>query len=237
VTLGPVEATFLKWLASGLSGCRFAQRDYSKERRILLPLVGPELEFDSLEVALDGFSKRGMPVVALFPWACSEGDVVGIISALSRRDRWTCEIVSGLPIPRGRIPIRIAYSTDGGYVSEAMGFGPLLAMPPTRRAPFVGLGAWAGGRENPFAPPKRGPADLSFLDMPTDLTEPEHRKLFDKSTTWTRARMSNPADDPPDDARSYRRIAFSLSEDSREALIEAGLQVTATRAPPAAEPG
>jgi hypothetical protein len=165
-------------------------------------------------------SAAGVPTIALFPWVRDELDVCGIISALNDRERWTCEIVDGLPIPRPCTAVRIAYTTRSGDESSAMGFAPLLAMPTTRRAPLVALGAWAGGRKNPFIK-KSGMSELSFLDMPPGEGEDEalQAKRRKESARWTRERLDNPSDDPA----SYRQVAFCLSTDARATLQLAGV--------------
>jgi hypothetical protein len=213
--VGPVETTFLMWLRSGLSGCWFASNVGAGAGGIALPLIERDLQLDLLESALDGYAKRGVPAIALFPWVTSESDLVSVIAALAKRPRWKCRIVEGLPIPRPCTALGISYVTLGGDDSSAMGFAPLPTMPVTRRAPVFGLGAWAGGYDNPFVGVRKG---LSFLHMPQagDKDLFRHRRAL--SERWTGDRIG----DPNEPSRLYYSVAFCLSSACRRELDAAG---------------
>lgn len=211
------QATFLAWLNSGLSGCWFASNVARGTSRIALPIVGRDLKVDLVESALDQYSKRGVPTIALFPWVAAESNLVEIIATLAQRPRWRVRIVDGLDIPRACTPVGVWYETTNGELSSAMGFAPLLAMPVTRRAPLVAIGAWAGGYENQFIKRRNG---LSFLHMPQACDLETFRKRQDLSRTWTQEAIA----DERDPSSLYYQVAFCLSPEARAPLEARGIR-------------
>lgn len=163
-----------------------------------------------IETFFDEWAAAGLATVAVFPWVRVEDDIVEIVSRLAEADsgRWECRL-SKAKLPRACTPIGIGYRTRSGFLSDTMGFAPLLTMPATRRAPVVALAAWAGGRDNGRAPPpeKRRPEALSFVDMAHGLADEKYDEVYSDTVKWANERFADPDDSPS----KYYRITYCLS--------------------------
>lgn len=69
---------------------------------------------------------------------------------------------------------------------SALGFAPLGTMPVTRRAPYVALGIWAGGYDNPFR--KRPDEFVGAGDMKHGLAEESYHRMRVDTVANMRAR-------------------------------------------------
>jgi hypothetical protein len=111
------------------------------------------------------------------------------------------------------------WTTKNGDTSEAMGFAPFLSMPVPRRAPYVAIATWPGGRANPFrgqgSTPSARPGVVSFLDARHGMDEAEYEAYWAETIDRVTTLMAV----PPDDARLYRRAAFVISPDAAARLV------------------
>jgi hypothetical protein len=96
-----------------------------------------------------------------------------------------------------------------------MGFGPFVTMPATRRAPYVCIATWPGGRANPHRKrPKNGIVDFLDCALPKALSDAEYKAAWDESVTRTGELLREQGDDPS----FYREVAFRLSATAAEAF-------------------
>ena len=105
-----------------------------------------------------------------------------------------------------------------GVISETMGFAPFASVPVPRRAPYVAIATWPGGRSNPFrgqdlTPPSRT-GQVSFLDAPHGMEAADHEQRWHATVGRVTTLMSV----PPDDASLYRRTAFVVPPEHAEHL-------------------
>lgn len=103
------------------------------------------------------------------------------------------------------VGVGIEFSTRSKARSSVMGFAPSGFMPVTRRAPFVAMALWAGGRDNPFF--RFSPAGtVNMADVPTGLERESYERTWQRSVAATRRRL----EDPQFDAVWLRKVAFCL---------------------------
>jgi hypothetical protein len=205
---------FRLWIRAGMTGCEFAKRLSGKADHVAIALHldrdVPATEW--FESVFDPNSDADRAVVAVFPLISSEHAVVEFINALDRV-RWRIQRRTK-PSPTGGVLIGMDWTTKNGDVSEAMGFAPILSMPVPRRAPYVAIAMWPGGRSNPFrgqgSTPAARPGVVSFLDAKHGLAEAEYEARWAETTDGVTKLMTM----PPDDAKLYRRTAFVISPEA-----------------------
>lgn len=207
-----VGVHFQLWLRAGLTGCAFAQLLASKaDRTAITAHVDAELPLTNwLNNAFDAHASAGRAVIAVFPGIANEHGLVELLNALHRDTRWRLRRRAKTS-PRGDMLVGLEWQTRDGDVSEAMGFAPFAAMPVPRRAPYVAIATWPGGRSNPLrgrgsTPPGRT-GEVSFLDAPHGLNEVDYEARWARTMATVASLMVV----PPDDARLYRRTAFVIA--------------------------
>lgn len=124
---------------------------------------------DALTANLMQFGVDKKAALIAFPDLQREEDVLQLLKRLTEvSDRWRYEVRDGDPAP-----VSVYWRTEHGDESDALGLGPFLTMPETRRTPYVCLALWPGARS-------KSPADrpVSFMDMPSRLHDDEHSNLI-----------------------------------------------------------
>lgn len=217
----PSEDYLRRWVGSGLTGCGFAKGIARKAGRVatlswvdepteeLLGILDPFLEQSCIE---------GRFPFVLLPRVRDGIGIVQLLALLRDAPRW--EVA---PTPwshrapeRRDVAISVHWKTPGLMRAVAMGFAPLGSMPVTRRAPYVALSLWPGGRDNPHF--TKSPGDLvSFADAPTNLSKDAHDKLWETTARETRTMLG----DPFDDVVWLRRVTFCLPESDTTDLFPA----------------
>lgn len=91
-------------------------------------------------------------------------------------------------------------------------------MPVPRRAPYVAIATWPGGRLNRFRgqgpTPSGTTGQMSFLDAPHSMEAAEYEARWFETVARVTALMSV----PPDNASLYRRAAFVIPPEHAEHL-------------------
>jgi hypothetical protein len=174
-----------------------------------------------LNSALEEHAKFDRVVIAVFPRLTSELAFVEFLNALGADPRWALRRRSK-PSPSGGVLIGVEWTTASGEVSETMGFAPFASMPVPRRAPYVAITTWPGGRSNPIrglgsTPPGKA-GEVSFLDALHGFEHDEYEQLWARTSAKVGLLMSV----PPDDPRLYRRAAFVVSAEYASRLIVRG---------------
>ena len=145
-----------EWFNHGQSGCKFAGHLAARDPRLafIVHLGAPtEIVLDELEEQVDAAGKTQDVSMLVCPRIESEAGIIELLRHLAQGRRWQVRVHE----PRGRpesqmLGLGVTFETTTGDRSAAMGFAPSGFMPVTRRAPFVALALWAGGRENPKFP-------------------------------------------------------------------------------------
>ena len=211
---------FRLWLRAGLTGCAFAKLLAGKTGRVAVELrVDTEIPLTEwLNNMFDVHAKDERTVNAVLPTIASEHALVETLNELGADPRWT---VRRRPrtSPTGGILIGLEWRTHAGDISEAMGFAPFATMPVPRRAPYVAIATWPGGRSNPFrgrgSTPPGKPGEVSFLDASHGFDAEQYETMWSETT----ARVASVMSVPPDDPRLYRRAAFVLSAEHAAGLV------------------
>lgn len=200
------------WLLGGHTGCAFAKSlaaDKSDGSARITFVAQPQLDVTRLNRLLDECSRQQTPAVVIFPNVRSVGAVADLVHQLASDQRWTCSRPRIAGFQRNDDLVRILWrSPFEGWASEVMGLAPLLTMPVTRRAPFVGLALWPGGpSEHRLYPRDEGKADvLDLLDTSHPFDDKAVASMKDRSILATKTMMSS----PNDSVRNYRIVAFAL---------------------------
>jgi hypothetical protein len=200
---------FRLWLRAGMTGCEFARLLAGKSGRVAIELyVDPELPPTNwLNNAFDEHAKADRAVIAVFPRIANEIGLVEFLNVLGTDARWKIRQRSKIS-PNGGVLVGVEWITASGDVSETMGFAPFATMPVPRRAPYVAIATWPGGRSNPFRGTGSTPVgklgEVSFLDALHGYDQERYETLWAETITAVGALMSM----PPDDPRLYRRAAF-----------------------------
>jgi hypothetical protein len=205
-----------------MTGCEFARLLAGKSGRVAVEVhVDAELPSTSwLNNAFDEHAKAARAVIAVFPSIANEIGLVEFLNALGGDARWKIRRRSKIA-PNGGSLVGLEWVTGSGDVTETMGFGPFATMPVPRRAPYVAIAAWPGGRANPFrgtgsTPPGR-PGEVSFLDVSHGYDQEWYETLWAETTAGVASLMST----PPDDPRLYRHAAFVIPAEYAAKLIDA----------------
>ena len=171
--------------------------------------------------------------VVILPRLRTPEEVSALLVVVGRAPRWTCKPVAWKKHGRPDdvlvgVSWRTAVEEEGLRLgSSVIGFAPIGSMPVTRRAPYVALAVWPGGRDNEFARSKGG--EVGFIDVPPVFAarRPEwwrpknivrklrgevadrratYRRMFDLTT----ADVGHLLQDPAEDAHRLRKAAFCL---------------------------
>lgn len=221
----PVINHFRLWLQAGLSGCQFAKSIAGKAKNIDFIVhrePGPP-EPQAVNAYFDHCANVERAAFIIFPKIRHERAILPLLYKLGCDPRWEVHDRSTHE-PYSNVLFGLEWKTVNGDVTDTMGFGPFGAMPVSRRAPYVALAAWPGGRSNPMRgtppTPKARSGQVSFLDAAHEIRHATYQRQWRETETKIATLMK----EPPDDARLYRNVAFSLSR--------VGLAFCATARPP-----
>ena len=202
-----------------MTGCEFAKRFAGKAHQAVIAryLDANAPPVDWFESLFDSDAEGERAVVAVFPLISSERHLIAFLNGLDR-GRWRIRR-RAKSSPGGDALLGMDWTTKHGDVSEVMGFAPFASMPVPRRAPYVAIATWPGGRANPFrgrgSTPSARPGVVSFLDAKHDLPEAEYETRWAQTTERVTTLMTT----PPDDASLYRKTAFVISPEAAGRLI------------------
>ncbi len=206
-----VEEHLRLWLRAGLTACDFAKRLAGRANglAVVAHLESALPQSSWLADTFDANADADRAVLVALPRIISEQGLVEFLNALAR-DRWRVKRRRKAS-PGGGVLVGVDWITKNGEVSETMGFAPFYTMPVSRRAPYVAIATWPGGRSNPFrgqgsTPPPRDGV-VSFLDAPHGYDLATYEKKWVDTTT----RVASLMEVPPDNAAIYRNAAFVVS--------------------------
>lgn len=211
---------FRLWLRAGMTGCEFAKLLPGKAGRVAVELhVDADLPPTTwLNNAFDEHAKSDRTVIAVFPRISAESTFVEFLNVLGADARWAVRR-RAKSSPSGGVLVGLEWTTASGDLSEIMGFAPFASMPVPRRAPYVAIATWPGGRSNPFrgrgATPPGRPGVVSFLDAAHGFDEQQYEALWADTSANVASIMSV----PPDDPGLYRHTAFVLSVEQAAKLL------------------
>lgn len=218
----PVTGHFERWLRAGMTGCSYAQRLARMPGGTAIHSITAADFVDDVGSIFDACGAQHRAAIIVFPQVRDEAGLVALLHGLARDSpRWRLRSREA----EGTVHLGLDWITAAGDVSDTMGFAPFASMPVPRRAPYVAIGAWPGGRDNPFrdtppTPPSRA-GQVSFLDAAHDL----ELGSYGRAWTTTTATIAGLMQSPPDDARRYRKTAFVLGAGASE-------PISATASPP-----
>lgn len=218
---GDAGEHFRLWLRAGMTGCEFARLLPGKANRVAIELhVDADLPpTEWMNNAFDANAEADRAVIAVFPRILSERALVDFLNALGRDERWRVTRRAKVS-PAGNALVALEWRTKNGDISETMGFAPFASMPVPRRAPYVAIATWPGGRLNPYrgtgSTPSGRPGVVSFLDAPHGFGAEEYEEHWRETSARVKSLMST----PPDDASLYRRVAFVIRPEDAEKLGE-----------------
>lgn len=200
---GDLEKHFIKvWLTKVMTGCNFAGLLVRQSSGIWIQSIRevPTLEsLELLDVSLDTVGAAGTVAVVMFPGVHSVTQLVETLELLNRLERWR---VSTLDEDEDVCTVKVEWLTEEQKWSNCMGLAPLLSMPPTRRAPFVGLALWPGVQSR-----NEGPSvDFHDIPLPLDLADDDaaRRQMFKQVKEKTTKLFAQTPE------RNWREISFCL---------------------------
>lgn len=212
------------WFRSTMSGCYFANMIAADSSRVVWLERLEDLavgEVSSLESTIDGAAVLGQVVVVAFPRARATRDAATLLRTLVTSTRWSVAGVPWATAPRdGCTLVGLTYKTSSGDISSVMGLGPFGEMPVTRRAPYMAIALWAGGRKNPRNPhPREG--EVGFLDAPLPPGFEADKDMFDKQWAKSREKVGKLLREPLEARRILPQVAFCLPTTEVAELISA----------------
>jgi hypothetical protein len=186
---------------------RSAGRRVRDERSDRLAFVRSE-RGDVLDKIFETAASDAIPGFAVFPAIRTEEQLVDQLKILATGERWTVRRVTVAGLTTDDLLLGLEWKTSGEFISLPMGFGPFVTMPTTRRAPYVCIATWPGGRANPHRKrPKKGIVDFLDSALPKPLSGEEYKAAWDDSVKRAGELLSEQHDDP----NCYRDVAFRLS--------------------------
>jgi hypothetical protein len=203
------EEHFRRWLSNWGTACGFAAWLAGRGQGLAYYTVQRSLskrDVEALDDTIDGAAKNGLATIILFPLVRSTKDLMKVLNVLNSGDRWTVQRVAWGKHERADCAlIRIEWRTSGDMISSVGGFAPLAAMPATRRAPYVALAVWGGGRCNLHMHTRVAGA-VGFIDQNPGFNAEEHKDVREK----TEAAVGDVLSDPPEDMVHLRSVAFCV---------------------------
>ena len=143
-----VQEMFGAWLnATNLHGCSFATWA-ARNRRLRYASffdAPDENVVRQLSLHIRMAQAQEQLALAVFPSIETERQLMAFVELLIRDQQWTA---IQRPIS-DRLAVELRWKASELLEASAIGFAPLGTMPVTRRAPYVALGIWAGGHNNP----------------------------------------------------------------------------------------
>ncbi len=159
-----------------------------------------------INVHFDAARSKEQLGLVIFPNLRTELEVVGLVNALCTHARWSCAIDVSV---KKRTALDLRWRSTDELSSSAIGFAPLGMMPLTRRAPYVALAVWPGGRDNHF---KKKPHDFVGVgDMSHDYEKREYDRLF----RTTRSQVGSVRDVLAEEG-VVTGVTFAFSKDTRQ---------------------
>jgi hypothetical protein len=218
VAEGAAGDYFRLLLRAGMTGCQFAKKLAAMQGRMAVETHPAVPDAALLDRILDEHASANRSVIVVLPSIRDPASLVAVLNTLcTTSPRWRIRRRK-VTSPAGDVCLGLEWTTYEGNVSDLMGFAPFPTMPIPRRAPYVAIAAWPGGRANPFrgappTPPGHG-NQVSFLDAAHDFDADEYARRWARSVEVVSALMAL----PPDDARLYRRTAFIVDAESSATL-------------------
>ena len=213
-----VEDVVRKFIAN-CTGCSFAAALANKKNGMLWVTFdrAPSAQTPGLLTqVLDTFADQSKVVVFVFPSLRSAEDVARLVGFFGENDRWEVSEPKWSSHPRDNAAlVWMKWRNPMGLFSSAMGFAPLGSMPAHRRAPYVSLAVWPGGRENTIAEPKG--KTLGFLDVALPL-KLRSKRAYDVATKTTRKRVALLKTIPAEGAAHYN-VTFCIPRDVRAVAL------------------
>lgn len=200
-----------QWFSGGLSGCYFANAIAASSAGVAWVERLEDLAVDEvsqLEGTIDGAAELGKVVVVAFPRARATSDAAVLLRTLVSSQRWTVTPVPWTKAVReGCTLVGLKYQTTAGDLSSVMGLGPFGEMPVTRRAPYMAISLWAGGRMNQLGPGSPV-GEVGFPDgpLPPTIDADKFQPRWDK----TQAKVKKLLAEPPEARGALRHVAFCL---------------------------
>jgi hypothetical protein len=164
-----------------------------------------------------GAAKESKVAAAVFPALRTTEDVARLIQVFSSDPSWQLKRRDWKHHRRSDLLISLRWITASKVPSSVMGLAPIGSMPVHRRAPFVALIVWPGGRDNPnntLTPA----ATLGFLDIKLSeslLKQPGYENLY----TTTEEDVAQMKTLPPEGAARHD-VTFCLHPEADSVLGE-----------------
>lgn len=173
------ERALSVWLRSvDLCGCFFAAITAANKKIHLSTTLEPfdAAMIEGLNADFTFAAQSKMFALAIFPLISSENQLDELIQMLSNNDRWKANEIGWDAEHR---MVELHWRNPEGLDCNAVGFAPTLAMPASRRAPYVAVGVWPGGHDNQFL--KRPGPTIGLADTGHDLDEQGYHHQLEKT--------------------------------------------------------
>jgi hypothetical protein len=201
-----------RWLERIGSGCNFAQH-LARKALIHYLVAAPEPTRDwvrAINAGLDQAAAERKTAIVIFPDLHTSNEIAATVRALLSGGRWSARwIASEVGCGRRYGMLRVAWRTSvaNGRETSVMGLAPLRHMPLPRRAPYVALVLWPGGRENRRAAIPASPLDpVGLVDAAHALDDP----AYDHDWTNTLRDVKEMLGYDRNTRRLLRDVAFRL---------------------------
>lgn len=215
----PCVDAFRTWLERLGTGCRFASH-LASNALIHYELVTDPLTAEWVKVLdahFDQAASEKKVVVTILPSLAWPSEIAEALVVLASMGRWSCtRVPSKRDEAAGNGLVRLHWRNAAGSDASAMGLAPLRCMPITRRAPFVAVVLWPGGRDNPWPIPPNGKGAPRPTDDPIGVVDIAHglaENHYGERWTTTRADVKKMVDYESEDLKLLRDIAFRLPLD------------------------
>lgn len=221
-----VVRRFLRWG----TGCAFAARFSGKDGPILWVDVGiPTSPTDdnaaAIDTALSDAASEGLAVAIVLSPATSERDLVTLLLQLAVMPGWSIRHLSAqarpTDLPDGLEAFALEWRTRAGDNASVMVVGPLLSFPVHRRAQYLALLTWTGGRENRHLSKRLAERErpVGFVDMrmPDDLDKQGYDHLWAKSRDAAKAMRGHAG--VGQNSASQPEVGFCLSRPFADELL------------------
>jgi hypothetical protein len=178
-----VQKIFGAWLnATRLHGCVFAGWAVRQRRIRFASFFDPpdDVVISQLTHHIELAESQSQLALAVFPSVVTEEQLFDLIELFRKSSRWSVRSVD----VADRYAVDLRWLKPGSEDASAIGFAPLGTMPVTRRAPYVAVGVWSKGHENPLR--TKPDSFIGVGDMSHDLNEAQYKQMH----KTTRAQVS-----------------------------------------------